>query len=334
MNKVLETVQWGMIGCGDVTEVKSGPAFSQVPGSRLVAVMARTEARVKDYAARHKVPKWYTDAQKLVDDPEVNAVYVATPPSTHLEYTLMAAAAGKPVYVEKPMACRHAECLRMIEACEKAGVPLFVAYYRRAQPRFLKVKELLDSGAIGLVRLAAISLWLPPRPQDRQSDALPWRVKPEISGGGYFYDVASHELDLLDFFLGPIAEADGLRANQAGWYTPEDVVSASFRFESGAMGVGSWCFTAAPKTTVDRVELTGSEGRIIFSCFGATPVRLEKTEGEEPFDILPPKTVQQPLIETVVAELQGRGACPSTGRTAARTNRIMEAICARPMVKV
>src|SRR3954454_8380540 len=148
MSKRLQ-IGWGIIGCGDVTEVKSGPAFNQIENSRLVAVMRRDGEKARDYAARHGVPFWSGDADEVIHHPEVNAVYVATPPGSHLEYALKVCAAGKPAYVEKPMARNASECAAMVEAFEHAGLPLFVAYYRRALPRFLKVKELIESGRIG-----------------------------------------------------------------------------------------------------------------------------------------------------------------------------------------
>ena len=132
----MKTIRWGIIGCGDVTEVKSGPALQKADHSALVAVMRRNGQLAEDFARRHGVPQWYDDAAALIHDPAVDAVYIATPPSSHKEYTLMSAAAGKPVYVEKPMARNTAECQAMIAACHKANVPLFVAYYRRALARF------------------------------------------------------------------------------------------------------------------------------------------------------------------------------------------------------
>ena len=140
-------IRWGIIGCGNVTEVKSGPGFQKAAGSALVAVMRRDAALARDYAARHGVPKWYDNAHALVNEPDVDAVYVATPPSSHREYALLAARAGKTVYVEKPMALNHAECLEMIAACRAAGTPLFVAYYRRAQQRFLTRQSRNQTGA-------------------------------------------------------------------------------------------------------------------------------------------------------------------------------------------
>src|SRR6478752_4064397 len=137
-------VRWGIIGCGDVTEVKSGPSFQKIENSELVAVMRRTGELAKDYAERHNVPKWYDDADAHINDPDIDAVNIATPPGSHKEYTMKVAQAGKPVYVEKPMALDFTECQEMIAACEQAGVPLYVAYYRRGQARFLKIKELLE----------------------------------------------------------------------------------------------------------------------------------------------------------------------------------------------
>jgi predicted dehydrogenase len=220
----LDKVRWGIIGCGDVTEVKSGPAFQKINNSELVAVMRRTGELAKDYAERHNVPKWYDDADALINDPDVDAVYIATPPGSHMEYTLKAAKAGKPVYVEKPMARNYAECEEMIAACEKAGVPLYVAYYRRAQPRFLKIKELLENGAIGEIRFVSTTQYKKDSESGKLPQQLSWRVQPELAGGGLFFDLASHTLDLLEFLLGPITSVQGFASNQAGVYSAEDIV--------------------------------------------------------------------------------------------------------------
>jgi len=319
-------IKWGMIGCGDVTEKKSGPAFNKVKDSELVAVMCRTPGRAEDYARRHGIPKWTMDAENLITDPEINVIYIATPPDSHAYYTDQAAKQGKAIYVEKPMAKNYAECLEMIEVCKKASVPLFVAYYRRCMPKFLKVKEILDSGLIGTVRAIIISLVLPPRPQDLNSDHLPWRVIPEIAGGGYFVDLASHQLDLLDFLFGPIQEASGDKAFQTGWYPAEDLVSAHFRFENGILGDGMWCFSGADFHQQDRTEIIGSEGKITFSFFDPSPLEVLTPNGVNKINTPWPEHVQQPLIECVVSALLGKGICPSTGVSAARTNHIMDSI--------
>lgn len=320
-----DTLRWGIIGVGNVCEVKSAPALSLIPNSQLMAVMRRNAAKAEDYAKRHGVPRWFSDAAALIADPEINAIYIATPPNAHLEMTALAAAAGKPVYVEKPMARTYAECMEMIQLCEKAGVPLFVAYYRRALPHFVKLKELLDQKAIGEIRSVHINL-----KQSLAADLIAdseenWRVIPEISGGGYFYDLASHQLDLLDFFFGPIRAASGFQSNQAGAYPAEDIVVGHFAFENGVLGTGNWCFTTDKNSAVDEICIYGSKGKIWFETFGKGEFWLEKDGGEKQhfsFDL--PKHIQQPLIESIVAHLLGEATCPSTGESAARTNWVMD----------
>lgn len=323
----MKTIRWGIIGCGDVTEVKSGPGFQKALNSELVAVMRRRGDLARDYAERHGVPRWYDDAADLINDPEVDAVYIATPPSSHKEYTLMTAAAGKPVYVEKPMALNFAECEQMIAACATAGVPLFVAYYRRALPRFLKIKELIDSGAIGDVRFVTITFYQPVAPNDADPEKQGWRVDPVIAGGGLFVDLASHMLDFLDYALGPIVEAQGLAANQAGKYKAEDIVTGTFRFASGVQGVGTWCFGAFENR--DTTEIVGTDGKITFSTFNAQPITLATRKGLTEFSIDYPQHIEQPLIQTVVDELNGVGKCPSTGITGARTSWVMDQMLAQ-----
>jgi 1,5-anhydro-D-fructose reductase (1,5-anhydro-D-mannitol-forming) len=316
----MDKVRWGIIGCGDVTEVKSGPALQKVAGSELVAVMRRNGSLAEDYARRHGVAKWYDDANALIHDPDVNAIYVATPPGFHHEYTLMAAKAGKPVYVEKPMARNLGECLEMIAACEEAGVPLFVAYYRRGLPKFVQIKELLDSGALGEIRFVQTTFLQMLR--EEQSQELPWRLQPELSGGGLFVDLASHTLDILDYLLGPIGEVKGFARNQSGQLQVEDMVTTAYAFESGVMGTGIWSFNSFKRSDVN--EIVGSLGKVTFSTFGGD-LRLETADGQvQEFTIPNPAHVQQPLIGMVVDELRGVGKSPSTGRTAARTNRVMD----------
>jgi len=305
-----------------VTEVKSGPAFQKANGSALVAVMRRNGDLARDYARRHGVPKWYDNAEALVQDPDVDAVYVATPPSSHKSYALLSAQAGKPVYVEKPMALNFAECEEMIWGCRTARVPLFVAYYRRALERFQKIKELIDSNAVGEVRFVSLTLYKPPAPEDFQTDTLPWRVLPEVAGGGYFVDLASHMLDFLDCLFGPIRDVRGFASNQARRYPAEDIVTATFVFESGVQGNGTWCFTGFDQC--DRTEIVGAEGRITYSTFDARPVTLKTAAGQTEFACDYPAHVQQPLIQTVVNELNGKGTCPSKGESAARTSWVMD----------
>ena len=318
-----DVIRWGIVGCGDVTEVKSGPGFQKARGSQLVAVMRRNGALAADYAKRHGVPRWHDTAQALVDDPEVDAVYVATPPGAHLELAQLVAAAGKPCYMEKPMARHTPECDAMIAAFANAKQKLFVAYYRRALPRFLQARDLLANGAIGT--LTSISYRMAaPLPSNANPTNGTWRLNATNSGGGLLLDVGSHLLDYLDFCLGPLVDVHGQAARIAAPGEVEDSVAMTFRTATGVLGTASWNFASHAKD--DTLEFLGSKGRIAFTFFSGDPVRLETARGVESFDIVNPPHVAQPLIQLVVDDLLGRGACPSTGGSARRTQLVMDRV--------
>jgi len=320
-------INWGIIGCGNVTEVKSGPAFNKVKGSHLIAVMRRNAALAEDYAKRHNVPRFYSDANDLIGDQDVNAIYIATPPGNHADYAIRSIIAGKPVYVEKPMALNYDECRKINEASEKYKVPVFVAYYRRALPGFLKVKELVENGSIGKVRHVRINLFKSPS-KEELSGKPSWRVEPDISGGGHFFDLASHQLDYLDFLFGPVLKVRSVVLNQAGLYESEDFVSAGFLFRNNIAGSGTWCFSASPESDSDVIEITGNEGLVRFSCFSFEPIIMINGSERKEFVNERPDHVQYYLIEQVVKALSGEGTAISTGITAARTSRVMDEVVA------
>lgn len=321
----MRTIRWGIIGCGDVTEVKSGPGFAKAANSALVAVMRRDAARAADYARRHGVPRWHDDAEAIIGAPDIDAVYVATPPLTHREYVLRCAAAGKPVLVEKPMARAAAECDEMIDACGTAGVPLWVAYYRRALPRFLAVRDLVENGAIGSVRSVTCRQFQRLRaPADMNPGSPPWRIDPRHSGGGLFVDMMTHTLDFLDYVFGAIEVVRGFAGNQARAYAAEDIVVASWRFAGGVLGSGAFCYAA--DRDEEWNEITGATGRIRFSTTRAVPIQVLRGDQVDEIPADDPPHVHQPLIQSIVDELNGRGACASTGASAARTTRVVDEI--------
>ena len=322
----MKTINWGIIGCGNVCEKKSGPSFYKIEHSNLVAVMRRDPDKVKDYAMRHKVDKYYTDADQLIADSQVDAVYIATPPNTHMQYAIKAMQAGKPVYVEKPMGMNSAECEEMIRVSEATNQKLFVAFYRRALPYFLKVKELLENEVIGNVLTVEVKQYRSPRVSDLTSSDHTWRVNKDIAGEGYFYDLAPHTLDILDFLLGEITDAKGFSANLGQFYEVKDTISAILKFKSGIIGSGRWCFVTSAQTDVDSIIITGTKGEIRFSTFAFSPILLLSDTASESFDIPSPEHIQQPLIQTIVDELRGVGKCPSTGVSGARTSRVMDLI--------
>ena len=323
----MKILKWGFIGCGEVTEKKSGPAFSEVTGSSVEAVMSRNEKNARRYAERHGINKWYTDAQELIDDPDVNAIYIATPPSSHATFAIMAMKAGKPVYVEKPLAANYEDCARVNRVSEETGVPCFVAYYRRYLPYFQKVKQIVQNGTIGNVMNVQVRFAVPPRDLDYSNpENLPWRLQPDIAGGGYFYDLAPHQLDLLQDMFGVIVEADGICANRANLYNVEDSVSVCFRFESGLPGSGSWCFVAHESAKEDRITVIGDKGQVSFSVFNYDPIRLNTLDGTQNITVPNPPYVQYPLIKSVIEHLQGISVCSCTSVSATPVNWVMDRI--------
>jgi 1,5-anhydro-D-fructose reductase (1,5-anhydro-D-mannitol-forming) len=322
----MPVVRWGIIGCGDVTEVKSGPGFQKADGSALVAVTRRDLAKAEDYARRHGVPRVHATADDLIQDPEVDAIYVATPPASHAALAVRVAAARKPCLVEKPMAASYAECTRMLSAFERASVPLWVAYYRRALPRFLLIRDLLGSGSIGRVTSVHVELR---QPLASREAAQSWRFDRALAGGGLFYDMGSHAVDLLDFLFGPVEQARGVSMNTGGAYEVEDVTAATFRTASGLAATGIWNFNAG--VTSDALVVTTSSGEVRTAVFDDADVIVTRGGERKVHPARNPPHVHQPLIQTIVDELAGRGRCESTGASGARASRVLEMCSASPL---
>ncbi len=320
MNKI---INWGIIGCGDVTEVKSGPAFNKIGNAKLFGVMRRNKEKAMDYAERHHVPKVFDTAEDLINSSNIDAVYIATPPSTHKQYAIAAMKAGKPVYVEKPMAATYNDCLEMNKIAKETGVPLFVAYYRRTLPGFLIVKDLIDNHTIGNILSVQIRLTRPALEAEKENS---WRVNKSIAGGGIFYDLASHQFDYLDFLFGQVTEASGLDTNNNSWYETEDTVCAVFKFKNGVIGSGIWSFHTDEAANKDQIEIIGTEGSIIFSCFDLSPIRLLQKDKITEYPYINPENIQYNLIKQVNDTIINNINCVSTGETAARTNWVMEHI--------
>lgn len=295
-----QQINWGIIGCGDVTEIKSGPAFSKVNGSKLVAVMRRDAEKAADYAQRHKVDKWYNDANQLMDDAEINAIYIATPPASHTPYALDALNRGLNVYVEKPVTLNAVEARQMAGALQNTKARLTVAHYRRAVPMFLFVKDLLERQIIGDIRTVQIRMWQSRKPKLVANVADNWRVDPAVSGGGYFHDLAPHQLDLMLYYFGKPLDYKGYAFNQSGTNAADDHVCGQIVFPGKVVVNGSWCFNVADSETTDSCEIVGAKGKITFPFFGNTVSWHNETDGET-VTFVHPQHIQHPMIEKVVA---------------------------------
>jgi len=326
----MKKINWGIIGCGDVTELKSGPAFNKVINSSLIAVMRRNAAKARDYALRHNVRKWYNDANKLINDPEVNAIYIATPPSSHEAYALAAINAGKPVYLEKPMANTYAAAHNIAEAATKKNTKLVVAHYRREQPRFKKIKQLINDKVVGEILFAHLQLYKPPLTKEELADERnAWRVDPPIAGGGLFHDLAPHQLDLMYYFFGPVLKVNGIATNQGNNYTADDLVAGNILFENGVAFNGIWCFNAAPETATDLCEIIGTKGKISFSVFSSNTVTVLENGKTTTLSFDELQHVQQPMIEATVKFFLDESLNPCNGFEGAEVMRLIEAFVAR-----
>ncbi len=312
---ITEKIFWGIIGCGDVTERKSGPAFNKVPDSQLVAVMRRNAAKAEDYARRHGVPRWYSRAEDLIHDPEVNAIYIATPPESHLAYTRLALEAGKPVYVEKPMTLNFTEALAMQQLSEQHHDKIVVAHYRRWWPPFVMVKKLLDEGEIGKpLRVHLVCSRKPLTPDEMQRPGVQWRINPAVSGGGLFHDLAPHQIDLLLYWFGAPESCKGFAFNHGGGYAADDTVVRSIRFAGGVNFFGIWHFSAPVDAQEDYILIEGDAGTLRFSVFWNNRLILTKGGNIREFAFDPPEHNQIYLIEQVVRFFRGEGPnpCPVT----------------------
>jgi predicted dehydrogenase len=260
----------------------------------------------------------------LINNPAVDAVYIATPPNSHASYAIEAMRAGKPVYVEKPMAKSYAECKEMLQVSKETGIPIYVAYYRRSLPAFLKAKELITDGVIGKLLTVNITLFKQAQERGQTPEQMHWHVFPEISGAGHFFDLASHQFDYLDFVLGPVTKVSGIAVNQAGLYPAEDTVCGTWQHESGVVGTGSWCFVVDESSEKDSIEIVGEKGRISLPCFSPGKLKLTTDQGIAEMGFTNPEHISQNLVEQVIEALRGSNECVSTGESAARTSWVLD----------
>lgn len=319
---IVNRVRWGMVGVGRVTEVKSGPALQLAENSTLRGVYGRNVPIAEDYTRRHGVDYVFGSVEELLESSDIDAVYIATPPGSHRDLALLACRAGKPTYVEKPMARNYRECEEMNLMFQAAGVPLYVAYYRRALPRFQLFRQLAMDGTIGdpsHIRYRAS------KPATASPSRLPWRLQAEQSGGGLFLDIGCHVLDALDYLFGPLEEVRGLARRQSIDYDVEDYVSMELSIGGRVSVSGVWNFCASFEE--DALEVEGSRGRMYMQVFSDSPILVTLKDGSSTqHQCSDPEHIQQPLVQTIVDELLGRGTCPSSGVSAARTSAVMDCV--------
>ena len=316
-------IRWGMIGCGDVAEVKSGPAFYKAPHSFLQAVMRRDGSKAADFAKRHGVPVWYDNAEKLINDPCVDAVYIATPPKFHEEYAIAAMKVGKYVYVEKPVTTSLASLDRMAAAEEEYKGKLTVAHYRRALPYFQQIKELVTGGTLGKIKLIRLEMCQPAQNNVIANTSYNWRVVPELSGGGLFYDLAPHQLDILIHIFGVPERSSGIAINQSKTYNAEDVVTAHLIFQNHIIMQGLWHFNMPPEYKKDSCLVIGENGSLDFAFFGNT-MKIMRDGSEKLIQFQHPAHIHQPMVERTIDYFLGNAENPCSLKDARASFSVME----------
>lgn len=315
-------VRWGILGCGDVCEVKSGPAFNKVSHSTLVAVMRRDGEKARDFARRHGVPKFYDDAEKLIHDPDINAVYIATPPAYHEELAVRAMAAGKPVYIEKPITVTVASCERMLAASRERNVKASVAHYRRGLTIFKKIRSLINEGAIGNVSLIIAKTLNAPSPNIGGADY--WRIDPEIAGGGLFFDLAPHQLDIFYWIFGAPEDVRAFSLNQRRRYNAADLSVVDAVFPGRICLHGVWAFNVSAAAEEETCEIIGEKGKIAFCFFKKSDIEITTADGIDRLPFPYPENIQQPMIDEVVKFFRGEGPNPCSLEDALVTMKVMD----------
>lgn len=323
----MKVIRWGIIGCGDVAEVKSGPAFNRIENSELIGVMRRNRAKVEDFAKRHNVPYWTDNADDLLNHKDINSIYVATPPSTHLRYALKALSLDKNVYLEKPMTLTSVEAEMIGEAVKQSKGKLSVAHYRRKLPAFVKVKELIDANSIGEILVVDIQILQPKKSKIVAQSEENWRLDPKVSGGGLFYDLAPHQIDLMYHYFGTFKSIAGFSTSVTNEMI-EDTVNGIIEFNNGVQFRGVWNFNGSEVNNKEECIIYGTNGNINFSFYGECVVLKTKTRN----DVLKfsnPKHIQEPMIASVVSYFNGESENPCSVKEGIIVMKALEKLSGR-----
>jgi predicted dehydrogenase len=317
----MQAIRWGLIGCGDIAEKRVAPAMCDLDGHTIRAVARADASRVHEFAARFGAEKACASAEEVIDDPQVDAVYLATPVDLHHPHTLAAARAGKHVLCEKPMALSSAECDTMIEACAKAGVLLGVAYYRRFYPAVVEIKRLLDSDTLGrpvLGRSLAAEYWSFP-----DDHPFRWRLTKAQGGGGPLMDFGSHRIDILLDILGPVTHVSAFTDRLSFEREVEDSALVTMRHASGAQSMVGAYHTIGPPS--DELEIFGSRGKVVIETLNSSVMKIASGGNEQTKELPPHPNLHLPLLEDF-GEAINQGRQPRvTGRIGSLTNRVIEA---------
>lgn len=316
----MDVIRWGIVGCGNVAEYKSGPPLYQTPGSELIAVMRRDAAKAADFAQRHGAKRWYTDAEALIADEDVNAIYIASPRNQHAAHVEMAAKAGRIVLCEKPLGISTAEAQACVDVCRANHVPLAVAYYRRAWPIVQKMRELLNDGAIGQIVSARIHLadYFAGDP-DR-----PWLTSKAASGGGALANAGSHWIDLVRYLLGEVISVSAQCSSHVSGFETEDTIVVQMEMMSHALV--SVSITLQSPINANELEISGTAGRLRATSLADGQLLVDRV-GEETqvLTLARSRYAHAEFIAALIDRLRLDQPSPIPGEEAVAVWRIMEA---------
>jgi len=316
----MSQLRWGIIGCGDVARKRVAGAIQADPDSSLLAACRRNRDKLDQFCADFKVENAYTNAADLIDNNDIDAVYIATPVHEHLHQTLLAARTGKHVLIEKPMAMTVDECDQMVDECAKQVVTLGVAYYRRFYPVVDRIRELIESGEIG-VPMAASVVTGTPFGSEPEEDGY-WRGDPQQAGGGSLMDIGSHRLNLLVDLFGSVRSVKGHCNSIAKAYQSEDVAAVSVQFRSNVVA-NLTCLFGTPADP-DEFTVIGTNGRLTSRPLNDGRLEIQigsevRTESHPPAD-----NFNSPLIADFVAAVTTKRKPKVTGEEGRETNEVIE----------
>ncbi len=314
----MTNVRWGLIGCGDIAKKRVAPALRDLLKVDFVAVNRANFALAEEFARTFGARKWYADWRELLADPEIDAVYIATPVDLHAKQTIAAAEAGKHVLCEKPMALNVADCDRMIAACAANNVKLGIAYYRHFYPVIARVKEIIASGEIGQTVLANINAfeW-----NDMQKgDARYWFFTPEKSGGGPMMDFGCHRIEVLTNIFGTIIEVKSFTDNLLFEREVEDTSAAFFKFANGTRA--TLTVTHAAFESQDTLDIFGSQGSLHITKLNQGDLRIVTAAGERHELHTPHDNIQLPSIADLTAAILENRVPSVTGEAGREVARI------------
>lgn len=303
-------MNWILIGIGDIAKRRVIPAIQAEPRSCLYGLVTRDRSKAALYGS-----KVWSDLAEALSDATVDAVYVATPVFLHAPQTIQALRAGKHVLCEKPMAMNESEARAMVQAAEENQRTLGIAYYRRTYPKVARAKELLRAGAIGKPVLTELTShgWFDEGEKDRS-----WLVDPAKAGGGPLFDVASHRIDVLNYFFGQPMRVSAQLSNVVHHYAVEDNATVMIEYADGVRGIVDVRWHSKVKR--DECCIRGTDGEIDLTPLNGP--ELIYPGGRE--NLPPHSNLHYPMIENFVDSILREAPLLSSGASSLWTDWIIE----------